>query len=526
MVLTGFTINAQAPTMGTAADFVIFSANGAVTGNVTNSLKTHLTGNVGTNTSNATSTGFGNVNGVMHDDDPATQQAAADLLVAYNQLNALKPNYFPAPLLGNGVTLNAGVYSINSITVLNSELILDGQNNPNALFVFQIQGAFSTNALSKVTLINGAQACNVFWKVEGLVDMASGTKMKGTIIANNAAILMGIDSTLDGRLLSTTGAITVSGVEAKLPVGCGSAILTGPIAPNLASTVCYALLSGIDSVTNVGVTNVKGDVGTNVGLTTGFDSNTVTGTIHAIPDVSTNAAASDLLNVRTYLNGLKADIELLYPAQFGNDLLLTPHTYLLNAATVLTGSLYLDAQNNADGVFVIKIYGALSTTTFAKVILLNGAQAKNVYWIVNGAVSINDYSEFSGTVVCNNAEVTIKTGSIINGRVMTTNGAMTTFGITANVTAGCGSLSVGSIGEVNTTAVVYPNPFVNTINIQLNGNDTNCKFRLYDRLGKLVFQKDITQNQTLVQPNVAAGIYFYKLTNDAGLNQTGKLISK
>ena len=75
----------QAPNLGTAADFVLFSTSGAVS----NSGISHLTGNVGTN--NGSSTAFGNVNGVMHDGDGASAQCAADLLIAYNQLNGTIP---------------------------------------------------------------------------------------------------------------------------------------------------------------------------------------------------------------------------------------------------------------------------------------------------------------------------------------------------------------------------------------------------------------------------------------------------
>src|SRR6185295_3104258 len=110
----------------------------------------------------------------------------------------------------------------------------------------------------KIKLINGAHACNVFWKVEGLVSMASGTIMRGTVIANNAAINMSAGVKLEGRALSTTGAITVDGVLASTPTGCGSPILTGPGAPALLSTECYALFSGNGPVTNSGVTYVTG----------------------------------------------------------------------------------------------------------------------------------------------------------------------------------------------------------------------------------------------------------------------------
>ena len=221
---------AQAPPLGKAAEFVLFSTNGAVS----NTGITQLTGNVGTN--NGSSTGFGNVNGVMHDNDGTSAQCAADLLIAYNQLNSTVPTNFPAPSLGNGQILNAGVYSISGAATLNLNLTLNAQGNANAVFIFQIEGSISANADSKIILTNGAQACNVFWKVEGLVSMASGTTMRGTVIANNAAIIMNTGDTLEGRALSTAGAVTVHGILAYTPTGCGSPILTGPAAPALAST--------------------------------------------------------------------------------------------------------------------------------------------------------------------------------------------------------------------------------------------------------------------------------------------------
>jgi len=225
LLLSPATHFGQAPNLGTTVDFVLFSTNGAVS----NTGITHLTGNVGTNS--GSSTGFGNVNGGMHDNDLVSAQCAADLLIAYGDLNSAIPTNFPGTLLGNGITLLPGVHSIPAATVLNLELILDAQGDPNAVFIFQINGSFSTNANSSIKLINNAQACNVFWKVEGLVDMSTGTTMRGTIVANNAAILMNVGDTLEGRALSIAGAVTVDGVLAYTPVGCGSVALTGPTAP-------------------------------------------------------------------------------------------------------------------------------------------------------------------------------------------------------------------------------------------------------------------------------------------------------
>ncbi len=411
---------AQAPSLGSAAGFVLFSTTGAV-GNTGSSI---LTGHVGTN--NGAITGFGNVNGNMHNANGTTFQAAADLLLAYNQLNSAIPTFFPGVLLGNGDTLEAGVYQSPALTSLSGNLYLDALGDTNAVFIFQIQAAFSTAVNAKIRLLNGAQACNVFWKVEGVVSLAQGTFFQGTIIANNAAINLTANDTLVGRALSTTGAVNVDAINAVTPLGCGTPILSGPAAPNLASAACYTIFSGNGAVANSGTTYVTGDVGTNVGLTLGYNPLFVTGTIHPVPDVSTAIAASDLVNAYNAINVLPHDIELLFPAQFGNELVLTPHVYLMNAATALNGTVYLDAQGNSNAVFVIKINGALSTTTFANVVLLNGALADNVYWKVDGALSGANYAMLNGTFIVNNAAIDLTTGDTLYGRVLTTNGALST----------------------------------------------------------------------------------------------------
>ncbi len=452
LLLIPFVNYGQAPNLGTSANFVLFTTVGAVT----NTGTSHLTGNVGSNS--GSSTGFGNVNGQMHDGDGVSGTCAADLLIAYHMLDTTTPTAFPSPLLGNGDTLRAGVYKTTAVTTLNLNLILDAQGNPNAVFIFQIQAAFSVNAGAKVILINGAQACNVFWKGEGLISIGAGATMRGTIIANNAAIALNINDTLEGRALSTTGAITLNGIYTYTPIGCGSAVLTGPAAPSMGAIKCYALFSGNGAVSNSGTTFVTGDIGTNVGLTTGYNPLFVTGFIHPIPDVSTAAAAASLGVVYTYLNSLAYDIELLYPAQFGNNLVLTPHTYLLNAATTLTDTLYLDAQNDSNAVFVIKINGALITTSYSKIKYINGAKSNNVYWKIEGATTIADHSNFSGTIVVNNAALLFNTGVNLTGRALTTNGALTTVTVTVNASV---LPDVGSINGPSFVCIGTPVTFTN-----------------------------------------------------------------
>jgi len=515
----GQTIN-----LGTASGFVLFSSNGAV-GNTGIS---QLTGNVGTNVGSSTT--FGNVNGIMQNNNGATAQCAADLLIAYNQLNTLVSNFSHAPLVGNGESLVTGVYNIPGSSTLDGNLTLDANNDPNAVFVFQIQGTFSTSANSKVILVNGAKACNVFWKVEGLVTLGTNSVMKGTVIANNAAIAISSGASLEGRALTTAGAVNITKVLAYTPVGCGSPYLTGPAAPVLLTTENYALFTAQGTLTNAGITTVKGDVGSNLGLTTGFDALTITGALHPIADGSTAQCAADLLTVYASLNLLPSDIELLYPAQFGGNLVLTPHTYVLKGSTMLTDSLYLDAQGNADAVFVIQVMGAIATSTHAKVLLVNGTQAKNVYWKIDGAVSLNDYSVICGTIICNNGAVQLNTGVSLYGRVLTTNGSFLTSAITVHNPLDL----ISGIEPVNTeksanVLSISPNPFRSYATVRLNETPKNSNYNLvlYNILGTEVVNTILTnQSTTLETANLSSGIYFYKVMDQNKTIQSGKLISQ
>src|SRR3989339_330273 len=253
----------QAPDLGTAANFALFTSVGAVTNSGIPYL-TKITGNVGTN-SDPTITGFGNINGQMHYvGDPGSTQCDADLLLASNFLAASIPDSTLGVVIGNGDTLPPGIYLMPGAASLNLGLTLDAEGDPNAVFIFKTALAFSSGANSKIYLINGAQACNVFWKLDGAVTLGTGTTMRGTIISGGLISLSSGD-TLEGRALTTNGAILTDNVLVYTPVGCSSPALTGPAAPSLVSMECFTIFSSDGPVTNVGDTYVTGDVGTNNG---------------------------------------------------------------------------------------------------------------------------------------------------------------------------------------------------------------------------------------------------------------------
>ena len=63
----------------------------------------------------------------------------------------------------------------------------------------------------------------------------------------------------------------------------------------------------------------------------------------------------------------------------------------------------LDAQGNADAVFIFQMDSAITTGTNSIVVLANGAQAKNVRWKAGSAATLGVSSIFKGTVIANGA---------------------------------------------------------------------------------------------------------------------------
>ena len=510
----------QAPTMGSTINYVLFTSAGAVG----NTGVSHITGNIGTQIGAITT--FGNVDGVLQNANTETATAVTDLAALYTELSTSTTTSTHGAVLGTGEIMGPGVYQIAAAGSIAGTLTLDAGGDANALFIFKVGGAFTTAAGTEVILLNNAKACNVFWVAEGAIGMAAGTKMKGTLIANNAAISIAAGGQLEGRMFSTAGAIAIDGTTARLPLGCALPTLSGPTAPTLASTECFALFTASGAFTNTATTIVTGDVGTNAGATTGFVTGDVTGTIHLAPDAATATCATDLVLVHTYLNTLTFDIELLYPASLGNKLILTPHTYLLDAATVLSDTLFLNAQGNSNAVFVLSINGTLSTSVGATVVLMNGAEAENVYWVVNGNVSLNTDSKLTGTLVADNGTIAIAMDAEIDGRVLTTGGIFTTNNTTVTTPTLCSSVGIG-LTDITNEIAIYPNPFTNYFRIDLNNFSStgNIHVSIYNVIGELMINKSlVTQLNTVETNSFPSGIYFYKIYDQNGIVQSGKML--
>jgi hypothetical protein len=108
-----------------------------------------------------------------------------------------------------GQTLSPGVYNSATSIGITGTLTLDGGGDPNAVFVFQAStSTLTTASASQVNLINGAQACNVFWQVGSSATLGTGSSFQGTIFALQS-ITVDTAVTIQGRVLARNGAVTL-----------------------------------------------------------------------------------------------------------------------------------------------------------------------------------------------------------------------------------------------------------------------------------------------------------------------------
>ncbi len=204
-----------APDLGTASTFAVFTAVGAFT----NTGATVVTGDVGTNSGAFTGFPPGTVIGNTQVANAASLQAANDVISANNQLTAATCG---PTTIGNslgGLTLTPGVYCQTgpaAATDLTGVLTLDGGGDPNAVFIIKLNGAFSTATNSSILLVNGASAANVFFQVNGAVNLGINSTFSGTIIANGAISLL-TGASLLGRALSLAGAINLDTNVVNVP---------------------------------------------------------------------------------------------------------------------------------------------------------------------------------------------------------------------------------------------------------------------------------------------------------------------
>ncbi|WP_345214527.1 ice-binding family protein [Georgenia halophila] len=199
--------------LGTAQSYSVLGGQ-----TVTNTGPTTLSGDVGVSPGTAI-TGLSEitVGGAVHEGDAHAAQAQEDLVAAYDDAAGLAPT---ASVSGDlvGETLTAGVYNSTGPLELNGTLTLDGQGDPNSVFIFQVASTLITGSASNVLLTNGAQACNVFWQVGSSATLGTGSTFTGTIMALTS-ISVTTGTTVEGRALARNGQVSLD-TNVFTPPGC------------------------------------------------------------------------------------------------------------------------------------------------------------------------------------------------------------------------------------------------------------------------------------------------------------------
>ena len=222
----------------------------------------------------------------------------------------------------------------------------------------------------------------------------------------------------------------------------------------------FAVLAG-STITNTGPTTIDGNIGLSPG-TSIVDSAQITlippSTIHQTDSVAAEAQV-DLGNAFTTLMNLPSGHDLTGQGLGG--MVLTAGVYSFGTIADLTGTLTLNAEGNPNAVFIIQVGSALNIAGSSHVVLENGAQGANVYWVVGSAATIGTNADFSGEILAYSA-ITLQTGATITcgAALAETAGAVT---LDTNViTSQCafagfggGSTATGNAGAIAAALDAY-----------------------------------------------------------------------
>ncbi len=208
---SGTSLAAEAPIeLGTTASYAVLAGS-----TVTNTDPSVINGDVGLSPGPAI-TGFppGTINGVTHISDAEAIQAKTDLVAAYDDAAGRTPATAVDVELG-GTTLQPGVY-VGPTLEITGTLTLDGGGAADSVFVLKSNDTLITAGASEVSLINGAQACNVFWKVSESATLGASSDFIGTVLAGKS-VTVGNDVDIQGRLLAQTAAVTLINDRITVP---------------------------------------------------------------------------------------------------------------------------------------------------------------------------------------------------------------------------------------------------------------------------------------------------------------------
>jgi hypothetical protein len=179
--------------------------------------------------------------------------------------------------------------------------------------------------------------------------------------------------------------------------------------PGLGGAGYFAVLAGTGtSLSNTGPSWITGEIGAAAGIV-GFPPGTA-GPQHNADAVYITAET----NLGTaYTNAAGQPTTTDYSNVNLGGLTLGPGVYNQSTAPTLTGTLTL----SGGGIYIFKEGSTLITASGARVVLTNGAQPCDIFWVVGSSATIATSTTFVGTIMAL-ASITMQTGATLNGRAL------------------------------------------------------------------------------------------------------------
>jgi len=152
------------------------------------------------------------------------------------------------------------------------------------------------------------------------------------------------------------------------------------------------------TLTSTGNTLIIGDCGTCPGTAiTGFPPGECSGTTDAGGTAACDAEAACLT---AYNDARAAGPTVALPAADLGGLTLDPGVYTFpTSAGTLTGAVTLNGTLDSNGQFIFLLDTTFGSAAASQILLINGAQAGNVYIIVGSSATVGAASELQGNLI-------------------------------------------------------------------------------------------------------------------------------
>lgn len=238
----------------------------------------------------------------------------------------------------------------------------------------------------------------------------SVTNGGGTISSTGLFTAGSTTGTFTNTVTATSG--TVSGTATVTVATAASPSILGSAAPNgvMAGTAFTCVTNG----------TINADIAISPGSTvTGFPPCVITGVQH-LADAVAAQAQLDLTTAYNDLAGRPCPPANVITTDIGGTT-KAAGVYCSSTTIGVTGDLTLDGGGDPNATFVFQAGSGL--TTAGNVILINGAQAKNVYWQVGSSATIGTGSQWKGNIVALTSITLVDNANLI-GRALARNGAV------------------------------------------------------------------------------------------------------